>query len=124
MRSAAAQPVPAFTGLGVPGAPGGFSHARAISPDGSAVYGMTSDGVTSDGFRWTRAGGLAPLGLGDLGVRGGVWGASADGRAVVGRRQLDGQPSAAFATAGGVAVALPALPGYVDAQTQAQGVSG
>jgi uncharacterized membrane protein len=105
------------------GTPGGFSRARAISPDGGTVYGFASDGTATDGFRWTRAAGVTPLGLGNLGAYGSVWGASADGRSIVGNRHAAGTSSAAIVITDGVISPLPALSGYTTPQTEAFGVS-
>lgn len=122
--SALAQAASPFTSLRAAGASGGFSRIRAISPDGTSAFGFASDGTTTDGFRWTREAGVTPLGLGNLGTNGSVWGASVDGRSIVGNRRPAGSPSSAFVMVDGVDRSLPALLGYTMSQTEALGISG
>jgi probable HAF family extracellular repeat protein len=87
------------------------------------VFGRQSAGATVDGYRWTRAGGRQPLGLGDLGQYGAVTAASADGGVVVGFRASPTGPADAVMLSGGQVTTLPGLAGYRDVQPRAQDVS-
>jgi uncharacterized membrane protein len=65
-----------LTDLGL--VPGSFaSTVRAVSADGSVVFGQSRFPTHEGSFRWTAAGGIVPLG--DPGARTQVVGASADG---------------------------------------------
>ena len=78
---------PSFQGIGdLPG--GEFqSYGFAVSADGSTVVGTSRSAFGDEAFRWTRAGGMQPLG-GLESPNGlfnsGAYGVSADGNVVVG----------------------------------------
>ncbi|MDB5323667.1 MAG: hypothetical protein JWN40_5298 [Phycisphaerales bacterium] len=114
-----------FVPLGALDGPAGTSAAFAIAPDGSAVYGTSSRSADGrDGFRWTRAAGMTPLNLGDLGANGYVRGASVDGNVVVGTRTPVGGFSTAFVASSGIVTSLAPLPGYTDVNLSANAISG
>ncbi len=120
--------VPPFTPLGTLDAGANTSQARAVSPDGSVVFGTSARAGGRDGFRWTRATGITPLDLGDLGVNGHAADASADGTVVAGTRFREIGPlvdqTAFVATVGNPLTPLPPLLGFTNLNTWANSVSG
>lgn len=96
-----------FVSLGVlpdiPGEPPPFSadsSAMAVTPDGGTAIGWSSSpaatgacGLGTEGFRWTAAGGMQPLGMlagDDQSVANAI---SADGAVIVGSSSVDVSPS-------------------------------
>ena len=104
-----------LTGLGMLGSDGPFflqSAAARVSPDGSAVVGVSSSASGPQAFLWTQAGGM--VGLGDL-PGGGFYSQaadlSADGSVVVGMSVAAAGLEAFRWTQAGGMVGLGSLPG-------------
>lgn len=93
------------------------SYGMAISADGKVVVGQFLD-ASGDNFpfRWTQAGGFAPLNTAP--AKGSAWGVNGDGSVIVG--YIDGYRGVRW-TASGTEVLVP-LPG--DVVSKANGVSG
>ncbi|MDX1532340.1 MAG: hypothetical protein R3362_12490, partial [Rhodothermales bacterium] len=83
-------------GLGV--LDGGTSEARGVSGDGTAVVGVSGSWTGREAFRWTEAGGMAPLGFLSEGVptpESWAFATNQDGSVVVGwSRNGDGNSQA------------------------------
>jgi probable HAF family extracellular repeat protein len=68
---------------------GSWSHARAVSRDGSVVVGESGSSLGSQAFRWTGAGGMAGLGI-LAGYDGSyAYGVDSNGSVVVGYNEND-----------------------------------
>ena len=76
---------PFFTGLGDLDGGEFFSCARAVSGDGSIVFGTATSADGQRVYRWTLAQGMV-----DLGFSGFATGASADGTVAVGGGEIQG----------------------------------
>ncbi|MCW5765543.1 MAG: hypothetical protein KIT68_06155 [Phycisphaeraceae bacterium] len=103
----------------------GSSAVRALSADGSVAVGVleTAGPGTFGAFRWSRAGGMNPLGL-LPGMRSAeANGVSADGSVTVGTAMDDGAKPAARAVVWTAKAAEPVSGLPADRPTSAQGVS-
>jgi probable HAF family extracellular repeat protein len=105
-----------------------LSSASGISADGSTVIGISiaGDQGYTDGFRWTRAGGMVGHGMAKTGLDNFSAGASADGTYVTGDRSSPtGTQTTAFRhTRAGGATFFGSLPGLSTSSTIALDISG